>query len=214
MYRTVMAWFVLRDGARESHGGRAHHILQPRGHNGGRARSWPEYTRCTKRTCPIRSIWPFRTRSTATAWRSTPSTAYLPCRWAGCPPRSYSGTDRSACQQYAYEHGMDLPEIDQWTWPCCSHVPTTHRSVPGSATFRRGMDVGLEPGVPRRRALTLRRVLPSAQGQQAQRGQRLQSRRLVGDPATGGPIGEVVQGSSAPPAVPIRLWSAATSALW
>jgi hypothetical protein len=34
-----------------------------------------------------------------------------------------------------------------------------------------------------------------------------------GGPATGGPVGEVVQCSSAPPAAPIRLWSAATSAL-
>jgi xylulose-5-phosphate/fructose-6-phosphate phosphoketolase len=22
-----------------------------------------------------------------------------------------------ACQTYAYEHGVDKPEIDQWTWP-------------------------------------------------------------------------------------------------
>ena len=21
------------------------------------------------------------------------------------------------CQQYAYEHGIDKPEVDQWTWP-------------------------------------------------------------------------------------------------
>ncbi|TMA72695.1 MAG: phosphoketolase, partial [Deltaproteobacteria bacterium] len=21
------------------------------------------------------------------------------------------------CQSYAYEHGIDKPEIDQWTWP-------------------------------------------------------------------------------------------------
>ena len=21
------------------------------------------------------------------------------------------------CQTYAYEHGIDKPEIDQWTWP-------------------------------------------------------------------------------------------------
>ena len=21
------------------------------------------------------------------------------------------------CQNYAYEHGVDKPEIDQWTWP-------------------------------------------------------------------------------------------------
>jgi xylulose-5-phosphate/fructose-6-phosphate phosphoketolase len=21
------------------------------------------------------------------------------------------------CQQYAYEHGIDKPEIDQWKWP-------------------------------------------------------------------------------------------------
>jgi len=21
------------------------------------------------------------------------------------------------CQNYAYEHGVDKPEFDQWTWP-------------------------------------------------------------------------------------------------
>jgi xylulose-5-phosphate/fructose-6-phosphate phosphoketolase len=21
------------------------------------------------------------------------------------------------CQRYAYEHGTDKPEVDQWTWP-------------------------------------------------------------------------------------------------
>jgi xylulose-5-phosphate/fructose-6-phosphate phosphoketolase len=21
------------------------------------------------------------------------------------------------CQNYAYEHGVDKPEVDQWTWP-------------------------------------------------------------------------------------------------
>jgi xylulose-5-phosphate/fructose-6-phosphate phosphoketolase len=21
------------------------------------------------------------------------------------------------CQSYAYEHGIDKPEVDQWTWP-------------------------------------------------------------------------------------------------
>jgi xylulose-5-phosphate/fructose-6-phosphate phosphoketolase len=21
------------------------------------------------------------------------------------------------CQKYAYEHGIDKPEVDQWTWP-------------------------------------------------------------------------------------------------
>jgi len=24
---------------------------------------------------------------------------------------------RAICQSYAYEQGVDKPEIDQWTWP-------------------------------------------------------------------------------------------------
>ena len=32
--------------------------------------------------------------------------------------------------------------------------PRTHRVFPGNATLQRGFEAGLEPGVPRRRALT------------------------------------------------------------
>ena len=26
------------------------------------------------------------------------------------------------CQHYAYEHGVDKPDVDQWTWPGTDHV--------------------------------------------------------------------------------------------
>ena len=36
---------------------------------------------------------------------------------AGAHAKEQLRNRQIACQNYAYEHGIDLPEIDQWTWP-------------------------------------------------------------------------------------------------
>jgi xylulose-5-phosphate/fructose-6-phosphate phosphoketolase len=36
---------------------------------------------------------------------------------AGAHAKEQLRNQQIACQNYAYEHGIDMPEIDQWTWP-------------------------------------------------------------------------------------------------
>jgi xylulose-5-phosphate/fructose-6-phosphate phosphoketolase len=36
---------------------------------------------------------------------------------AGAHSKEKLRNQQIACQNYAYEHGIDMPEIDQWTWP-------------------------------------------------------------------------------------------------
>ena len=36
---------------------------------------------------------------------------------AGAHAKEELRNQQIACQHYAYEHGIDMPEIDQWKWP-------------------------------------------------------------------------------------------------
>src|SRR5262247_1137327 len=36
---------------------------------------------------------------------------------AGAHAKEALRNQQIACQHYAYEHGIDMPEIEQWTWP-------------------------------------------------------------------------------------------------
>jgi xylulose-5-phosphate/fructose-6-phosphate phosphoketolase len=36
---------------------------------------------------------------------------------AGAHVKEWLRDKQMQCRSYAYEHGVDLPEIDSWTWP-------------------------------------------------------------------------------------------------
>jgi xylulose-5-phosphate/fructose-6-phosphate phosphoketolase len=38
-------------------------------------------------------------------------------RMAGAHVKEQLRSMQIKCQNYAYEHGVDKPEVDQWTWP-------------------------------------------------------------------------------------------------
>ena len=39
------------------------------------------------------------------------------CSVAGAHAKEKLRNMQIECQRYAYEHGVDKPEVDQWTWP-------------------------------------------------------------------------------------------------
>ena len=39
------------------------------------------------------------------------------CSGSAATPRRSCATCRSSASSYAYEHGADKPEVDNWTWP-------------------------------------------------------------------------------------------------
>jgi xylulose-5-phosphate/fructose-6-phosphate phosphoketolase len=44
-------------------------------------------------------------------------------RVAGAHVKEHLRNRQIECARYAYEHGVDLPEVDGWTWP---HAPVSH----------------------------------------------------------------------------------------
>ena len=46
------------------------------------------------------------------------------------------------CQNYAYEHGVDKPEVDQWTWPSCEPQACLSK---GNRERKRTMSVTTNP---------------------------------------------------------------------
>ena len=61
--------------------------------------------------------WRSTTRSTASAWRSTSSTACRGCASPAPTPRSSFRNRQIACRRYAHEHGVDEESITGWRWP-------------------------------------------------------------------------------------------------
>ena len=70
-----------------------------------------------KATSTRRWSWPSTTRSIASAWRSTRLIASPKLQRIGGHAKEKFRNQQIACRAYAYEHGIDSPEITGWRWP-------------------------------------------------------------------------------------------------